>query len=258
MSASIKKQYGANDKTYDYIVAGGSNALIGISAQTIARKTSSITYNIAISACEGAGLLNYPIWLSQMHLKTKTVIYSSMNIWHLAMRSPCELYSDSLSDQDFRRPFITVPLARTISNTLSQMPFTINEHGDLTVPYCDKRIKPFDKEFAHKDNIADSRIKKFIELVNSIKQSLRAEEILVRAPPIFVSAQSIPEFKNYLSYVHSVLRENGITLLGTEQALTTDPTKMCFGHNHPTTDARAEYTDALIQEITTYKQLVLQ
>lgn len=258
LSASMEKKNTTNGKKYDYIVVGGSNALTGVSARRISLKTNSNAYNLAISACEGAGLLDYPNWLLQSNSSTKSVIYSSMNIWHLARRSHCELYSDSLSNQPYHRPLIVIPLARTISNALQKMSFSINEYGDLTVPSCDALIPPFDPEFAHPNETVNIRLKNFIRMVNATKEYMHADDIFVRIPPIYVSPQAVPKFENYLSYIHTAFREQGITLLGTGQALTTDPTKMCFGSNHPTNEAREEYTDALIKEITAHKQLVPQ
>ncbi|HMU66671.1 MAG TPA: hypothetical protein PKE57_05985 [Cellvibrionaceae bacterium] len=257
-SASMEKKNATSGNKYDYIVVGGSNALTGVSARTISMKTNSNAYNLAISACEGAGLLDYPDWLSQSNSTTKSVIYSSMNIWHLARRSPCELYSDSLSNQPYHRPFNVIPLARTISNALQKMSFSINEYGDLTVRSCDPMIPPFDPGYVHTNDTVNIRLKNFIRMVNATKEYMHADEIFVRIPPIYVSPQAVPTFEHYLSYIHTAFRAHGIALLGTEQALTTDSTKMCFGPNHPTNAAREEYTDALIQELTAHKQLVLQ
>lgn len=258
LGASIEKLPAALGNSYDYLVAGGSNALLGISAERIAQKTGLSSYNLAISAAEGAGLLNYQEWLQTSKTTTKTVIYSSMNLWYLGKTAPFEQLPDTNANQSLKRPLINAPLIRIISYTRTQPPSSINQHGDMTMFNCDAQIPLFDTALADASNIDQTRLQKFIQTVQSTQKSVHADEILVRIPPIYVSEQSIPEFKKYLSYVLSAFRENGIRLLGTEQALTTDPTKMCFGPNHPTTDARAEYTDALIQEITTHKQLVLQ
>ena len=57
----MDKKFKSAGNNYDYIIAGGSNALVGLSAQELSRKTGYSAYNLAISSCEGAGLLNYQV-----------------------------------------------------------------------------------------------------------------------------------------------------------------------------------------------------
>jgi hypothetical protein len=258
LAASLNKPPLEFQSKYDYVIAGGSNALLGISAQRINQKTGLSSFNLAISAAEGAGVLNYQEWLRKSNLSAETIIYSSMNLWYLAKHAPFEKIPDASTNQPLKRPFIATPLIRTLSLTRKQSPASTNQYGDITMFACDSEIPYFEASFANTDFIDSSRLEKFIRIINATKKSMHANQILVRIPPIYVSPQSVPDFKKYLSYVHKALRENGATLIGSEDALTTDSKRMCFGPNHPTKEAREEYTDTIIKELTSHKQLVLQ
>ncbi|MFO1370831.1 MAG: hypothetical protein U1F46_17765 [Marinagarivorans sp.] len=258
LSASIDKLTPADGKHYDYLVAGGSNAMLGISAERIAQKTGLKSYNIAISAAEGAGLLNYPDWLQQSNSHAKTLIYSSMNLWYFGKTAPFEQLPDATLSQPLKRPLIETPLIRTISYARKKPSSSVNQYGDMTMFACDAQIPFFDAGLGDTTAIDQSRLQKFIQTVKATKNSVHADEIYVRLPPIYVSAESALTFKNYITYIHKALASYGIELLGTEQALTTDSTKMCFGPNHPTAQAREEYTDALIQELLSHKLLASQ
>lgn len=258
LGASIDKLPTVVGKNYDYLVAGGSNALLGVSAERITQKTGLRSYNLAISAAEGAGLLNYQKWLQQSNSSAKTLIYSSMNLWYFGKTAPFEQIPDTTSSQPPKRPLIEMPLIRIISFTRKQPPSSVNKYGDMTMFACDAQIPIFDASLGNTEAIDSTRLQKFIQTVEATKNSVHADEILVRLPPIYISPESEPTFKNYIAYIHTALKEHGINLLGTEQALTTDPTKMCFGPNHPTPKAREEYTDELIQELLSRKLIASQ
>jgi hypothetical protein len=259
LSASLDK-INAQEKniSIDYAVTGGSNALLGISSQQIAKKTALSSYNFAISAAEGVGVLNYQEWLKKTHASAKTIIYSSMNVWYLGKSAPFEMLPGKERTQHEKSSIISTPLIRAVSYAFKKSPVNINEYGDLTMVSCDAQIPFFEPAFADTSNIDPKRVMKFIETIERTQKSLASVEILIRIPPIYVAPDYVELFQNYLTFVHEILREKGMAVVGFDQAITTDPTKMCFGPNHPTPSAREEYTDALIQEITSSKQLVFQ
>ena len=254
--ASMDKQFAPNGNRYQYVIAGGSNALVGISAEDISTQTGLSTYNFAISACEGEKVLNYANWLRETQSSTKTIIYSSMNIWYLVKASPCASTQQRISLQSFMTPRIETPLARAISLAAKDFSLNVNQFGDLTVLACDDFIPPFEREFVDTGKIDQTRIKHFIESVNATKRALNASEILVRIPPIYITPQSTQEFEHYIIHISQTLKNHGITLIGAEQALTSDSAQMCFGANHPTPKARKEYTDALVQELKNHQAFV--
>ncbi|HEY6530483.1 MAG TPA: hypothetical protein VIZ65_17475 [Cellvibrionaceae bacterium] len=259
LSASLDKINLKKGKiSFDYAVVGGSNALLGISSQQITEKTSLNTYNFAISAAEGAGVLNYQEWLKKTHSTAKKIIYSSMNAWYLGKNAPFEMLPGREPNQFDKHPLIATPLIRTIAQIFKKKSLYVNEYGDLTMISCDTEIPFFEPAFADINNIDQERVAKFIQTIELSRKSLDADDILIRIPPVYVASEHLGLFQNYLIHINDILKKNGLTVLGLDQAITTDPTKMCFGPNHPTSSAREAYTDALIHEITSYKQLVLQ
>lgn len=255
---SMDKKFKSAGNNYDYIIAGGSNALVGLSAQELSRKTGYSAYNLAISSCEGAGLLNYPEWLEQSSSGAKTLVYSSMNFWYLGKKSPCLQSFEPSSYWPLKQPLISVPLIRTALNKLKKWTFEINDYGDFTVKVCDQKIPEFEAEYAETNTINQEQIANFINTIAAAKDAVKADEILVRVPPIYVLPQSLPKFKAYIAFVNEKLSEQGMSLLGSDSALTTDSTKMCFGSNHPTAQARQQYTESLIQELVSHRLFASQ
>lgn len=251
--ANLRRMYASKSRLHnqqlDIAIIGGSNAVYGISAQTF-NANHLKSYNLALSPHEGGNAFDMAHWLKKHNNTAKIVVYSSMNVWFLNDQSP---FGDLLA-MNFIKPqshwLWPAPLISTLRRWyLSPLTDNIHNSGDVTRTPCDPLIEPFPSHLVSwpKNNL--HHLQAFIARAQTLQKSLQGQQLYIRIPPVYITENTEPLFRNYINEVVTALAENGVKAIGAENSITYNKEIMCFGPNHPTLQAAENYTQALIHEI---------
>lgn len=235
-----------SDKKVAILIIGGSNAMTGLSANQIEESLIGIgdVLNLSLPAAEGAGKINYPEWLSFRITEAKTVIYSSMDFWHLSGNAPFNLESQHPSDN-----FSAPPLYKFIKNISAKYHF--DSKGDWLDYNC---TQPDYTEVASMVdlNLVSARMQELKERLDKLKIATNAQQIFLRIPPILVTENNVNIAKAYLEAAELRLRQSGINIFLQKTYITSDLNSMCFGGNHPNKLGRFHFTTEIVEQLNNY------
>lgn len=237
------------NSSYSVVITGGSNVMYGLNAKKIEDNFGDAV-NLSLPS-EGVVFNNYIAWLTKLNVKTHTVIYSPISFWDVKESDA----KDPSLRQRIQELFPKISLLRYLTTVFSNNSFypRKNSNGDLDQFKCSNDIFEW--------KATDGYIKRALLASNHFKQRMaairratNAEIVILRIPPLFVSAIDKNMYEPRIQEVIASYQSQGMLILQERVVLSTDKTFFCEHAHHPSDTGRAFFTQNFIDALKKIRQ----
>jgi hypothetical protein len=232
------------NSSYKVIITGGSNAMYGLRAESF-ESNFGRTANLSLVS-EGGIFLNYSNWLKKINASTHIVIYSPISFWDAKENE----FEDLSLIQQFQSLFPKISLTRYIVN-LFVPPSNIylrNTVGDLEKFDC-KNDLPNWKSSVNYVERAMAASRNFKKRMAIIRDATHADIVVLRIPPLLVSAIDKAQIEKDIRAVVASYRDQGILVLEEPVWTSVDKSLFCDYAHHPNEAGRIFFTENFISAL---------
>lgn len=250
---AVKNNYVMANKSYEYIVVGGSNAKWGIDTSDYKSANSDIA-NISIPS-GGFVFKNYADHLKDLNIKSKIIIYSSYDILQLNKDASLDeigldLYGAKINRHFFASHRLINSIQKNIKNTLKTynlIPdyYQVDNLGNFHNFNCNfnKRIDPINPSLFDED-----KANEFIKRILTLKSIFGASDVILRFPTIYINGDRQADWEQYIDALRKFCIKNNIHFYVSAKPLSTDQSYFCNYAHHPNEKLQQKISDELFVE----------
>ena len=247
---AVKNNYVMANKSFDYIVVGGSNGKWGIDTSDYKSFNSDIA-NVSIPS-GGFVFKNYADHLKNLNIKSKNIIYSSYDILQLNKNASLDevgldLYGAKINRHFFASHRLINSIQKNIKNTLKTynlIPdhYQIDNLGNFHNFNCNfnKKLDPVKPGLFDED-----KANEFIKRVSTLKSVFGASDVILRFPIIYINGDRQAEWEQYIDSLRKFCLKNNIHLYISAKPLYTDQAYFCNYAHHPNEKLQQKISDEL-------------
>lgn len=247
---AVRNNYVMANKSFDYIVVGGSNAKWGIDTSDYKSANSDIA-NLSIPS-GGFVFKNYADHLKDLNIKSKSIVYSSYDILQLNKNVSLDevgldLYGAKINRHFFASRRLINSILKNIKNTLKTynlIPdyYQVDKLGNFHNFNCNinKQIDPIKPGLFNED-----KANEFIQRITLLKSIFGASDVILRFPPIYINEDKTEEWGLYIDSLRKFCIKNNIHFYISAKPLYSDQNYFCNYAHHPNEKLQQKISDEL-------------